>query len=155
MKDKLVFVKKKGFCQDCYFDTDSRSVCSKIGACSVEYSYKEEEPKDIQTEYEWKKERLELIKRSGNSGEHSIELHKLDWWLDNNKPEKWETCTFDNTKDGDSIRDKNSIKIGYKVKYILTGEQGLMVLGSLNGGSDYKHLAALSDYEIDINKEGK
>lgn len=63
-----------------------------------------DEPCKIKTEYEWKKERYDLLKSLDNFKDHAREIKTLGAWLKKNKPVQWATCTKLNTKYGDKVR---------------------------------------------------
>jgi len=113
MKDRLVFEKTKSEnikrCPDCHLGLDGNCQKRKSGLscmeCDPMYNYKlVEEPEEIQTEYDWKKERFDLFEGRNTTNIENAEYHQLRDWLKNNKPEKFETCTKENTKNGDTIK---------------------------------------------------
>jgi len=110
-----------------------------------------EEPKEIQTKYEWKKERHNLLlnhilNSSSNTEKQSCELNSIRKWLRENKPEKWETCTNENTKVGDTIRRIDSDELKRKVILILNNINHEFVLEYPE--LDIQHLHFMCNYEI-------
>ena len=166
MKDKLIFKKTKiitgniDTCCECAFDGTSFCPCPRD--CSAFFVYKVEEgPQKNQSEYDWKKERyvrlssLDLnILLTLQQREVKDELKSLKVWLEQNKPVKWEECTRENTKVGDTVRFKNDIdRKEVKMKYI--SDNNNICIYKMNNCNCTDDKGCIQDFEINTNKGDK
>lgn len=160
MKD-IIWVSKSFFqCQEkcvlrelcstnSYTKTESLGECLSNGGPGY-YKFREQEPEEIQSEYEWKKERYDLLRfnwRTPN-GKEEIELKKLDIWLKDNKPEIWETCTKENTKAGDRVR-FHQYDSYRTVKYV-SDNSDVIIVRLKPESKDYS--AKIGEYEINTSE---
>lgn len=146
MKDiNLKFVENGSFpeCKKCYFDSDScHAQCEDVGY----YQLLKEEPKKIQSEYEHKLERYNLLFESGLS-QYNDECTVLAGWIANNKPTNFQKCTKENTQVGDEVICNGNLDEKRIIKYIYCSSSSVV---SEDNGKD-KH-GDLSYYEIDTYK---
>lgn len=160
--DEMIFrkVKKSGGCEACDFynagaSTDTNA-CAETKGCSGYIMKLVTETKKLQTEYEWKKERFELLKNSGHGlyADLAEEICSLRSWLQDNKPQKWVECTKENTKIGDIVRRKEVMDIGsYEVRYMCNNKANCFLLANAKSTIDFNSLDRLADYEINIGDE--
>jgi len=108
-------------------------------------------PAKIQTEFEWIKERYDLL-TSLDLPEDSIlrkEAGSLYIWLGDNQPEDWQTCTKENIKPGNVVRLKANC-IPREVECICKDGQIIMYNKSANKSFP---ITDLSNYEINLAEE--
>ena len=158
MKDKLILVKSKcnnpknyADCNGCIFygknycgtDKSSRIFCEKG------YNYKLQEEEPIQTEWEWKKERYELL-CGCQENKYEKEIITLHEWLQKNKPQNWQTCTTLNTSVGNIVKNKESCK---KFTVSFFSNTGSTFLLRKECGIDNNRMSLIEDYEIDLGRK--
>ena len=110
---------------------------------------------ELQTEYEWKIDRLRTLKyHAGFGAKCNREIEELCDWLNNNPQECWERCTKENTKVGDFVQPipemiPGAVPHPREVTYILDNKDEEFVLLYPNG---QENLKVMRNYEINTNK---
>ena len=171
MKDRLIFEKTKtngisvgsSDCNGCDMRGNDKcgTTTESLIHCRKGFNFKliEEEIKPVLSTYEHNKARYIILNSSCVFSHLSIadleelerEKNMLRKWLEENKPENWQTCTKENTKVGDVVRVKACTKVFKNIEHIFMqrscGTTENCVVNSIKPGS---YPSILSVYEINI-----
>ncbi|MCP3924525.1 MAG: hypothetical protein GY714_18280 [Desulfobacterales bacterium] len=128
MKEKICFGKTKAEIPRC-------ETCDLLGycaprkefdrTCEAGYNYKLATEEEIPSEYEWVKERFNALTLNIEDFDNEddivlgVEYAKHKKWLEENKPSKWEQCTRENTKVGDTVRHPSGIDKPMIIEHIV------------------------------------